>query len=426
MVYLNSVKVGALDRSGSGAISFAYDRDWLNHPNAMPVSVSLPLTDETFRGFSVINVFENLLPDAERVRKNVAERLGADGVDPFSLLAATGRDCVGALQFMRDGEAPGVAGEVRGNRVTDAEIAQIIRNLKVNPLGIDPDEDDFRISLAGAQDKTALLKLNGHWHRPIGTTATTHIVKPAIGVLHNDINLSDSVQNEFVCLKLCSALGLNVCEAEIVSFEDQLALSVERFDRRWTKDERLLRLPQEDFCQALSVPSTRKYQKDDGPGILAILDRLKESDHAHADRRAFFKAQMIYWLIGATDGHAKNFSIAHKPGGGFCLTPFYDVLSAQPIVDAGRLRRNRYKMAMSVGDNNHTRLDEIQLRHFKQTAQAANLPRKLVDDVKSELLGSIPNAVAVIEALVDNIVSETLVKSIKEGLLGRQEALTFS
>lgn len=426
VVYLNARRVGVWERASSGAISFRYDDDWLSWKDAMPVSISLPLTGEVFRGAPVINVFENLLPDAEQVRQNVAERLKADGVDAFSLLAVAGRDCVGALQFLAEDEEPGPAGAVDGEDLNEAEIAELIRKLRVNPLGLDPDDEDFRISIAGAQDKTALLKLDGVWKRPVGTTATTHIIKPAIGVIHHEIDLTDSVQNEFICLKLCAALGLDVADADVEQFEDQLALSVTRFDRLWTRNDRLLRLPQEDFCQAMSVPSPQKYQRDGGPGVRAILERLKESDRANEDRRAFLKAQIAFWLMGATDGHAKNFSIAHRPGGAFVMTPLYDIISAQPIVDAGRIEHNRYKMAMSLGDNNHYRMDEIQRRHFEQTADAAGMPKGTVEEIVAALEGVIPKAIEDVEVLADNTIPSSLIESITNGVRGRFESLTMA
>ncbi len=425
-VYMNSRTVGRLERAASGAITFRYDAAWLSWSSSMPVSISLPLTGEVFRGVPVINAFENLLPDADQVRRHVAERLGAAGTDAFSLLSVAGRDCVGALQFLPEGGTPGPAGEVRGDVLTEAEIAGMIRRLRVAPLGMDREDEDFRISIAGAQDKTALLKTGGQWKRPAGTTATTHILKPAIGVLPNGFDLADSVQNEFLCLKLCAALGLDVAEATIEQFEDQIVLSVTRFDRLWTEDNRLLRLPQEDFCQALSVPSAQKYQRDGGPGILTILERLKESDRPVEDRRSVLKAQMAFWLIGATDGHAKNFSIAHRPGGGFKLTPLYDILSAQPLAAAGTLRRNRFKMAMSVGNGNHYRMDEIQKRHFRETADAAGLPVGAVDEICGEFEKNVPAALDQIASLAGNVIPAGLVDSLVAGVRSRHHALKLA
>ena len=422
-VFLNAKPVGRLTRTASGAVAFSYDASWLDWPGSMPVSISLPLTGEVFRGAPVINVFENLLPDAEQVRRHVAERLGAGGTDAFSLLSVAGRDCVGALQFLPDGEAPGPAGEVKGEVLTEADIAALIRRLRVAPFGMEREDEDFRISIAGAQDKTALLRIGGEWMRPAGTTATTHILKPAIGVLHNGFDLAESVQNEFLCLKLCSGLGLTVAEASIEQFEDQLVLAVTRFDRLWTEDGRLLRLPQEDFCQALSVPSTLKYQRDGGQGIQTILERLKESDSPFKDRRTFLKAQMVFWLLGATDGHAKNFSIAHRPGGGFRLTPLYDILSAQPLVDAGELRRNRFKMAMSIGAKNHYRMDEIQVRHFTETADTAGLPVGTVEEICAELERDIPIVLDELASNVGNVIPAALVESLSAGIKSRKQIL---
>lgn len=155
---------------------------------------------------------------------------------------------------------------------------------------------------------------------------------------------------------------------------------IERFDRRWTKDGRLLRLPQEDCCQALSVPPTRKYQSDGGPGLVQLLNLFKGSDTPAEDQAMLLKAQMIFWLIGATDGHAKNFSIFLSQGGRFHLTPLYDVLSAQPILDRGQIQRKQMKLATSVGSKNHYRIAEVQGRHFVQTAEAAGVPKRLVEN----------------------------------------------
>lgn len=188
------------------------------------------------------------------------------------MLEKIGRDCVGALQFV-SGEVP-EDGTLEGEPVSEAQIADMLRNLASAPLGLD-EEDDFRISIAGAQEKTALLRHEGAWVRPSGLTPTTHILKTQLGVLPAGIDLSDSVENEYFCMSFCRAMGMDVAEVEIADFEDVRSLVVTRFDRRWTKDGRLIRLPQEDFCQALSVPPSQKYQMDGGPGITEGIGLLK-------------------------------------------------------------------------------------------------------------------------------------------------------
>ena len=303
------------------------------------------MREDRYIGAPVINVFDNLLPDSDAIRKRVAERVGAGGTDAYSLLTALGHDCVGALQFLPDGVDPGRAGATDGNPVTDDEVAAIINNLAAAPLGMGDDED-FRISIAGAQEKTALLRKDKKWYKPAVATATTHILKPQIGQLPNGIDLSGSVENEYLCLKLLAALGVSTAYTEIADFGGRRTLIIERFDRRRTTDGRLLRLPQEDICPSLSVPPTQKYQSNGGPGMRDITQLLKGSDTPEQDIATFMRAYILFWMLGATDGHAKNFSIMLGPGGGFRLTPLYDVLSAQPSLDAGQIQQKKFKLAM--------------------------------------------------------------------------------
>jgi serine/threonine-protein kinase HipA len=383
-VFLNARHVGTLRRESTGAIDFQYDKDWLAWENTFAVSLSLPLREDRYIGAPVINVFDNLLPDSDAIRKRVAERVGAGGTDAYSLLTALGHDCVGALQFLPDGVDPGKAGATDGNPVTDDQVATIVNNLAAAPLGMGEDED-FRISIAGAQEKTALLRKDNKWFKPDGTTATTHILKPQIGQLPNGIDLSNSAENEHLCLKLLTTLGVPTAHTEIADFGDRRTLIIERFDRRWTNDGRLLRLPQEDICQALSVPPTRKYQSDGGPGMRDIVQLLKGSDTPEQDIATFMRACILFWMLGATDGHAKNFSITLGPGGRFRLAPLYDVLTAQPSLDAGQIQQKKFKLAMSVGKNRHYPLDTIMPRHFLQTAELAGVGIPLMRTIFEDL-----------------------------------------
>lgn len=394
-VYQNGEIVGYLSKQPSSAIEFIYADEWLSNERAYPVSLSLPLREDAFRGAPVAAVFENLLPDSESLRLRVAEKVGAEGTDAYSLLAQIGRDCVGSLQFFSEDTDINLSdlNTIQGEEISDAEIEKLLNNLARVPLGLDR-EHDFRISVAGAQAKTALLFNNGKWLRPSGTTPTTHILKTQIGELPNGVDLSNSVENEFYGLAVMEAFGLPVNKVEIKTFGKTKSLVIERFDRAWTKDGILLRIPQEDCCQALSIPPSRKYQSDlrpkdeKQPSMVEILNLLKGSDRPAEDQKAFLKAQIIFWLIGATDGHAKNFSIFLGVGGRFMLTPFYDVLTAQPFFEAHQIQKKQMRMAMSVGDNNHYKMEEIHARHFKQTAKKAGLPNYIVQEALEEILGA--------------------------------------
>jgi len=421
-VYLNGRLVGRLQRETSGAIDFQYDESWLNWEQTFPVSLSLPLREDRYVGDPVIAVFDNLLPDNEDIRRRVAARSDADGIDPYSLLSAIGRDCVGALQFLPDGVDPGKAGEIKSEPISDDKIAETLSNLATAPLGIG-DDKEFRISIAGVQDKTAFLRIDNTWHVPHGTTATTHILKPQIGQRDN-YDLTRSVENEHMCLEILGALDLPVAKTAIADFGETRALVVERFDRQWTKTGRLLRVPQEDCCQALSIPPTRKYQSDGGPGMADIFEFLKASDDPAYDQLIFMKAQIAFWLLGAIDGHAKNFSVFLYPGGGFQLTPLYDVMSAQHLLDDRSLQRKNMKLAMSVGNNNHYQIHGVQPRHFQQAAEQAGVADGMAELALNQISDTLPDAITAVCKSLPEDFPEALRDSIAEGALKRCGIIT--
>ena len=422
-VYLNARLVGRLHRSAGGAVEFRYDENWLSWEGALPVSLSLPLREERYSGDAVTTVLDNLLPDDEAVRRRVAERVRAESHSVYDLLSKIGRDCVGALQFLPQGHKPDPADAVEGRRISDDEIARRIRSLAMTPLGLD-EEEAFRISIAGMQEKTAFLHWRGEWHLPHGTTATTHIMKPQIGVLPSGVDLTQSVENEHLCLRLTAAFGLPSARTEIMDFDGIRVLAVERFDRRWDQEHRLLRLPQEDCCQALSVPSSLKYDADGGPGMSDLLNLLQGSDTPSVDRRLFLKSQVVFWLLGATDGHAKNFSIFLGPGSRFSLTPLYDVMSAQPAVDAGKIRKNQYKFALAVGNNRHYVMDTILPRHFMQTAESSGVKGTVVEEVCAEVAGSAEYAIGEALGSLPEDFPEPLADSIIQGVRVRLKRLS--
>ncbi len=374
-VFMNDRPVGVLTKYPNGATVFLYNPLWLEWEGAMPVSLSLPLQDRGHSGAAVTSFFDNLLPDSNAILKTIAERVGAAGTDAYSLLSVIGRDCVGALQFVPEGEQANTQTEPSYESLSRDDVRDVLLDLKRAPLGIKP-EDGFRLSLAGAQEKAAFLWKDGQWCRPTGTMPTTHIFKPQIGEIETStgtIDLSQSVENEYYCLELLRAFGLNVAEAAIDQFGEKKVLIVKRFDRIIRKSGSLLRLPQEDMCQALGVPPTVKYQNAGGPRIVNVLNLLSRSDTPLKDQQTVFKAQILFWLIGATDGHAKNFSIFLRPNNQMALTPLYDVISAQPMFDASQIPHKDFRLAMSVGTKPHYKILNIQRRYFHQTAIEAGL-----------------------------------------------------
>jgi serine/threonine-protein kinase HipA len=377
---MNGAHVGTWSQPRSSLPTFQYDEAWIGSPEACALSLSLPLTppDAPHRGSAVADYFDNLLPDSEAIRHRLRSKFSVDSSTAFALLTAIGRDCVGALQLLPEGESPKGFDRIEAELLDESGVERAIAGaLSGERLLGHAEEDNFRISIAGAQEKTALLFYRNRWCRPHGMTPTTHILKLPLGLVGNlQANMTDSVENEWLCSRLLEAFGLPVAHCEMAQFGSRKVLVVERFDRSWQANRWIQRLPQEDFCQALGIPMSQKYESEGGPGMRDILRVLETGSMAAQDKRSFIKAQMMFWLLAATDGHAKNFSLFHGRGGTYRLTPFYDVLSAWPIIGhgPGQIAWQKAKLAMALRATNvHWKLSEIQASHWHGLCKLAGL-----------------------------------------------------
>lgn len=426
MVRMNGEYVGDWNIDARGQHEFRYKTQWLEASNARPLSLSMPLrpTDAPYRGNRVESFFDNLLPDSIDIRRRVQTRFGAASTSAFDLLFEVGRDCVGAVQLVSpDGPHENVK-QIDGKALDEQAVADELRSaISIAPLG--QRNNAFRISIAGAQEKTALLLHNGQWHRSTGATPTTHIFKLPLGRVGNmQADFSTSVENEWLCCQIVNEFGIPAADCQIADFEDQHVLIVERFDRRLAEDGTWwIRLPQEDMCQATGTPPALRYEVDGGPGMATISKLLLGSRNAMVDRRTFFKAQVLFWMLCAIDGHAKNFSVFIEPQGRFSLTPLYDVISAFPVLGRGKnqLAPQNVKMAMAVtGVNRHYNWAEIQARHWLTTAKQIGLESTAQEDMSQMAHQATGVAEAVTEQLppsfpveVSDPILEGLLKSAK-------------
>jgi serine/threonine-protein kinase HipA len=372
---MNGACVGTWRMAPNAPDTLQYDLTWTQSEQGRPLSLSLPFTpgNAPHRGEKVRAYFENLLPDSKNIRERLARRFNTGSTDAFELLAEIGRDCVGALEILPDGQPSAGIAELQAQPLSEAQVAQVLRAATTpHAMGWGGEDDELRISIAGAQEKTALLLRDGHWCMPRGSTPTTHIFKLPLGLIGGmKLDMRDSVNNEWLCSKILKEFDLPVAACQALQFEDVEVLVVERFDRTWWApregDSRLIRLPQEDMCQATGVAPEAKYEADGGPGMDRILDLLDGSITREQDRRNFFKAQLLFWMLCATDGHAKNFSLFLRPGGRYQLTPLYDILSAYPVLGEGpaRMSSHKAKMAMAVRAKNvHWKMRDILRRHW--------------------------------------------------------------
>jgi serine/threonine-protein kinase HipA len=427
-VWANGVHVGEWRLPPRAPMEFQYDEAWLKSDEARPLSLSLPLTTHrvAYKGAAVEAYFDNLLPDSEPIRRRLQDRFRTDSRGAFDLLAAIGRDCVGAVQLLPADESPADIRKIEAHALSDAAIAQDL-NVVTSANSPAAEEDEFRISIAGAQEKTAFLKHNGRWCRPIGSTPTTHIFKLPLGLVGNrQADMRTSVENEWLCARIVAAFRIRVANCEIGEFGPHKVLIVERFDRALHSSGKYwLRLMQEDFCQATATPYTRKYQADGGPGLNEIARVLRGSAESTRDLETVFKAQLLFWMLAATDGHAKNFSIRILAGGRFHLTPLYDVLSAWPIIGkrANEVPFEKVKLAMAMpGQRPHYLLKSIQPRHFEALARRMGLAAE-AERLIGEMVERTPAVIEDVTRGLPRGFPQSLLDRVLEGLKKSAQAL---
>ncbi len=431
-LWANGEYVGRWTVNAAGNSELQYDAGWCASPRGRPISLSLPfnLHNEPLKGARVAHYFDGLLPDSDSIRKRVAARFKTGSIDAFDLLAAIGRDCVGALQLLPDGAQPEGLDHVAGTVVDDEAIERHLLDV-VNPDhrgGPQDPDDDFRISLAGAQEKDAFLWWDGKWMKPRGATPTTHIFKLPIGLVGGrKADFSTSVDNEWLCLRLFKEFGLPTANAEIATFGKQRVLVVERFDRvRAANGQQLFRLVQEDFCQATGVSPLMKYENEGGPGLKQIFTLVQQSQQAKEDMRTLMASQLLFWMMRAPDGHAKNFSIQLLAGTGrFKLTPIYDVMSAYPVMGPGPNQWSEYevKMAMALlGKNRHYLARDIERRHFNSTAKKLGYGAN-AELLLQEFIARTPDVVEKVRRELPDGFSAVVADKVLDGVLAAAHAL---
>lgn len=331
-VRLYGKPVGVLEQDVIGKMHFTY------LPEAtQPLSLSLPLQESAYGQEVCEAYFGGLLPEGEPARRAIGMRFGINPKNTFSLLKAIGYDCAGAVS-LHDSDEPVREMDpvpLTGRILTEAELACHIRELPRKPLFIGV--EGLRLSLAGAQDKAAVCLMDGQIALPQHGCPTTHILKPAIDLLE------ETVQNEYLCLRIAHRLGIQAAHAEIRQAEGIPYLLVARYDRYLSEDGRISRIHQEDFCQALGVPSAYKYQREGGPGFRECFDLLRRTTRPVLDRNQLAELMVFNFLMGNTDAHGKNFSLLHGRNGEIRMAPAYDILCTR--VYSGLTDR----LAMKVG-----------------------------------------------------------------------------
>ncbi len=355
-------EIGRVRNDTRGRLTFVYDNKWRGARGAYPLSLSMPLAAEE-HGPAVIQAFLwGLLPDNAHVLDRWARKFQISARNVFALISHVGEDCAGAVQFVRHDrlEALKSGKDDKVEWLDEPAIAQRLQTLREDHAAWRLPRDTGQFSLAGAQPKTALLLQKGRWGVPSGRIPTTHILKPPTG------HFDGHAENEHLCLLLARHLGLPVADTKVMRFEKEIAIVIERYDRQIVGND-IVRIHQEDICQARGIMPTKKYQNEGGPNPSDIVDLLRTySTDREADVDTFVDALAFNWLIAGTDAHAKNYSLLLAEGPTVRLAPLYDIASILPY-DAVAVQK--IKLAMKIGGD--YKLSQIGPRQWQQFARAA-------------------------------------------------------
>ena len=405
--WINGDRVGELRRA-RGRYEFQYDKAWLRAGHHHPLSLSMPLSNDPHVGPVVENFLWNLLPDNARILDSWARRFEVSASSAIGLLAHVGNDCAGAVRFTDVDADPDQVQAFDVEWLSDEQLHERINDLVQQASDGRRSTDTGMFSLAGAQYKTALFRdeSNGRWGVPVGRMPTTHILKPSMP------GLADQVWNEHFCLQLARKLKLAAAESTVMRLGDHDVFVTTRYDRSRAGGE-LRRVHQEDFCQALGVHPEFKYESDGGPGVAACLSVTDQSSNSAADRQRLLAYLCFNVLIGGTDAHAKNLALLWAKGPTLRLAPFYDINSAWPYAppEGTQMSKKSLRTAMKYGGTRD--FDYITAERLARAGTS------LMPEAMAALTAKLPDALQeVAEALraegSPNQIVETLVRSINK------------
>ena len=386
---LDGKEIGRVHNDTRGRLTFIYDDQWRNASEAYPLSLSMPIAAKEHGRAAVEAFLWGLLPDNEQVLARWATKFQVSARNVFALISHVGEDCAGAVQFvtperleaMRSGKEDNV------EWLDESELAKRLQALREDHAAWRLPRDTGQFSLAGAQPKTALLLQNDRWGIPSGRIPTTHILKPPTG------HFDGHAENEHICLMLARNLGLPAAQSKVRRFKDEVAIVVERYDRQ-QKGNDIIRVHQEDTCQALGIMPTKKYQNEGGPSAANIIELLRTySTDRDTDLDTFVTALGFNWLIAGTDAHAKNYSLLLS-GPDVRLAPLYDIASILPYEEVD-LRKA--KLAMKIGGEYKVEL--IGLRQWQKFARDVRTNADQLVEVLISMAKHLPDEVAAARAL---------------------------
>ena len=397
-VFLNDKYIGILEKDGNGGVIFQYS----NNANRI-LSLSLPIQKAPFNNKQCRGFFNGLLPESEHTRIAIGKKYGFNPKNDFSILQAIGYDCAGAVSFFdsSDTQTPlkylQETYEIDYTPLEENELEKFINELPQKPLATAI--DDMRLSLAGAQDKTSVIVVDGQIGIPKSNVPTSHILKPAIN------GFNETIENEFICIKTAEKLGIKVPNVKIGYANKTKYFLIQRYDREINNNQ-IKRIHQEDFCQATNIPSVYKYQSEGGVDFKRCFEILRVSSQPAVAINQFIQLIIFNYLIGNNDAHGKNFSIMHYDSGEIKFSPAYDILCSQVYPELSN------KMAMKIGG--HYKHDEILLRHFEKLANENDISFTQLKKVIKNQCETLPNIVYDVISSFDNKIGKDILTVVQK------------
>jgi serine/threonine-protein kinase HipA len=398
LIVIEGNPVGSVRAEKGGRLSLHYENSWRTSEKAYSLSLSMPLSGESYPQKLVLPHLWNLLPENPNLLQRWGQQYHVSSTNPFKLLSFVGLDVPGAAQFVPPDRLEQVqsAGRPKIDWISLDNLAERLQQLRADSAAMRRAGDIGRVSLPGAQAKTAfyLDEKSNRWGVPSGRAPTTHIIKPCVP------GFNGLVENEHLCQDIASRLGLPAARSFVLQL-DEPYIVVERYDRLPPESGSpfVQRVHQEDLCQALGLMPGKKYQEEGGPGIpqiVALIRRVSSSEEQDIDR--FLRANIFNWLIGGTDAHAKNYSLLIAAGDEVRLAPLYDVSSQLPYPDSISQR-----LAMKIGE--HYDIAKIGIDDWRQLARMCAVAEEHLLTLITEMASALPTHIAAAreQALADGL-----------------------
>ncbi len=405
-VYYHGQFIGVLNINKGRRYTFTYTEEWLQNENAIPISISLPLSPGEFSEEKSMSFFSNLLPEST-IREKLAKQFKLSEKDSYGLLELIGGECAGAISILPGEKKFDNKGEY--DEIPNKKLSDLLDNISKKPLLAG--DEGIRLSLAGVQNKLPIYYEGGKFFLPKGNNASTHIIKTPISDEY-----PYSVINEAFCMHLAKESGLPVPDVTVIRDTHQPFFLIKRYDRYSNKEGNIIRLHQEDFCQALGISPEEKYEENGGPSLLDCFNLVSEySINPAVDKQNLLKWVMFNILIGNADSHAKNLSFLYNEDE-ISLSPFYDLLCTKVYPGLNE------KFSMKIGKKNNPRY--LSIHDWKKLAEIIGIKFSIFPELRQELMKNLASKILETKKIICSTKKEALfIEGIKDIIQERSRLL---